>query len=161
MLSALREVGFDADHPTQIKVKNFLNRSKLFDMFWFDKWHVSPYYPTAHAIIACAGYMDSLVDQAISWIIETQNQNGSWGYYLPTAEETAYCLQALYIWRQNGGDVPQPVLLNGVKWLLEQCEPPYPPMWISKSLYCPELVIRSAILSALILAEQNSIEVVA
>jgi hypothetical protein len=32
---------------------------------------------------------------------------------------------------------------------------PYPWLWIGKSLYCPELVVESAILSALMLVEQG------
>jgi hypothetical protein len=33
-------------------------------------------------------------------------------------------------------------------------DPPYPPLWIGKSLYSPILVIRSAILGALAIASQ-------
>jgi len=57
-------------------------------------------------VIAAAGYADALVDNAAYWIIETQNEDGSWGYYISTAEETAYCLQALVIWKRSGHPVP-------------------------------------------------------
>jgi hypothetical protein len=34
-------------------------------------------------------------------------------------------------------------------------DPPYPPLWIGKSLYSPGLVVRSAILSALSMGLQE------
>ena len=46
-----------------------------------------------------ARYDDDLVEDAIYWILATQGRNGSWGYYMPTAEETAYCVQALAVCR--------------------------------------------------------------
>jgi hypothetical protein len=118
--------------------------------FWFDKWHVSPYYPTSHAIIACAGFCNELVTDAISWIVSTQNDDGSWGYYMPTAEETAYCLQALMTWKQCGQPVPSNVLRQGVEWLSGHMTPPYPPLWIGKCLYTPVLIVRATILSTLL-----------
>jgi halimadienyl-diphosphate synthase len=153
VLSALRQAGFGAEHPSVIKIVRFLEHSRNSQSFWFDKWHVSPYYTTAHAVIACEGLVDWLVDDAIHWILSTQNSDGSWGYYTPTAEETAYCLQALVIWKQRGRQVPEDVLAQGTAWLAKHAEPPYPPLWIGKCLYCPELVVRSAILSALMLSE--------
>jgi len=44
---------------------------------------------------------------------------------------------------------------GGARWLAEHAEGPYTPLWIGKSLYSPNLVVRSAILSALILADQG------
>jgi halimadienyl-diphosphate synthase len=155
VLSALRQAELGVQHPSIRKVLRFLRRAQTSQGFWFDKWHASPYYPTAHAIVACAGYGDDLVDDAISWILATQNADGSWGYYMPTAEETAYCLQALVVWRRHGGQVPGDVLRRGATWLADHTEPPYPPLWIGKCLYCPVLVVRSAVLSALMLLAQE------
>jgi hypothetical protein len=155
ILGALRHAGLDVAHPTAQKVLNFLSKLRAKETFWFDKWHASPYYATTQAIIACAGYADKLAHHSISWLLETQSEEGSWGYYLPTAEETAYCLQALSVWKRQGHPVPSDVLERGAAWLQEHKEPPYPPLWIGKCLYCPELVIRSAILSAIILVNQE------
>jgi halimadienyl-diphosphate synthase len=155
ILSALRQAGLKVEHPSVTKILQFLYRSQTLKLFWFDKWHASPYYSTAYAIIACAGYVDWLVDDAAYWILETQNPDGSWGYYMPTAEETAYCLQALVFWKRHGGQVPDEVLKRGAAWLADHAEPPYPPLWIGKCLYCPVLVVRSAILSALMLIAQE------
>ncbi len=89
------------------------------------------------------------------WILETQNEDGSWGYYIPTAEETAYCLQALVIWKRSGHPVPDEVLQRGAGWLTAHMDDPLPPLWIGKCLYCPVYVVRSAILSALMLVAQG------
>lgn len=155
VLGALRQAGFGVQHPPVRKVLRFLRRTQILQLFWFDKWHASPYYPTSHAVITSAGYDDDLIDDAVYWIVETQNQDGSWGYYMPTAEETAYCLQALVLWKRHGGQVPDDVLKRGAVWLADHTEPPYPPLWIGKCLYCPVRVVRSAILSALMLVVQE------
>jgi hypothetical protein len=94
----------------------------------------------------------------VSWILETQKPNGSWGFYnFSTAEETAYCLQALILWKRYGGKIPAGRIEQGSYWLANNCLPPYPPFWIDKSLYCPELLVQSSILSALALAEEEEI----
>lgn len=155
ILGALRKAGMPARHPKVQKVIRYLERVQTIRLFWFDKWHASPYYPTAHLVIAAAGYADELVDNAAYWIIETQNEDGSWGFYIPTAEETAYCLQALVIWKRSGHPVPDGVLKRGAGWLMAHMDEPLPPLWIGKCLYCPIHVVRSAILSALILVAQG------
>ena len=151
VLGALRQAGLKREHPVVQKVRYFLCQQQTTQKFWIGKWHISPYYPTSHAIIASAGYDDTLVEKAVDWILTTQNRDGSWGYYNPTAEETAYCLQALAIWKRHGQPVPDDVLQRGAIWLADHMDPPYPPLWIGKCLYCPTLVVRSAILSALML----------
>jgi halimadienyl-diphosphate synthase len=106
-------------------------------------------------VITAAGYADELLDNAVYWLIETQNEDGSWGFYIPTAEETAYCLQALVIWKRSGHPVPDGVLERGAAWLLAHMDDPLPPLWIGKCLYCPVYVVRSAVLSALMLVAQG------
>lgn len=155
MLGALRQAGLEVQHPLVQKVLLFLQRTQTLQLFWFDKWHASPYYTTGHAIVLCAGYAEELVQNAVYWILETQNANGSWGYYMPTAEETAYCLQALVIWKRHGHSIPDKVLKRGFLWLKDHTDPPYPPLWIGKCLYCPEWVVRAAILCTLALLDQE------
>jgi halimadienyl-diphosphate synthase len=155
LLGALRHAGYDSNQPVIRKIVNFLYQTRFLQMFWFDKWHSSPYYATSHAIIAAEQLTDDLVESAVDWILDTQNADGSWGYYVPTAEETAYCLQALLIWKRGGKPVPDDQIKKGLEWLDKHKDPPYPPLWIGKSLYSPELVVRSAILSALTLGLQE------
>jgi halimadienyl-diphosphate synthase len=153
VLGALAQAGLDRKNISVQKALSFLRRSRDRQLsFWADKWHSSPYYATSHAIIACAGIDNELVGESVEWILSTQNRNGSWGTYLPTAEETAYALQALWVWDQKVASVPKGAFNNGVRWLKENMDHPYPPLWIGKCLYGPNLVIRSAVISALALA---------
>src|SRR5258706_7465821 len=130
----------------------FYTRRRVKIHFWVDKWHSSPYYATAHAIIACAGLANELVGESVEWILKSQNANGSWGTYLSTAEETAYAIQALWVWNQKVARIPKAILKNGARWLKENMNNPYPPLWIGQCLYSPNLVIRSAVISALALS---------
>jgi halimadienyl-diphosphate synthase len=150
-LGALRRAGVGVDDSSVQKVLRFLDKRSHSQTFWSDKWHISPYYATSHLVIVCAGFADSFVQKAVDWMCETQHANGSWGYYMSTAEETAYCLQALSVWKRSGGKVPENILKNGAQWLLDNISRPYPSLWIGKCLYSPYLVVRSAILSALML----------
>ncbi|MBI5959407.1 MAG: cyclase [Chloroflexi bacterium] len=155
ILGALREAGLGIDDSRVFKIVLFLRRVQTMKLFWFDKWHTSPYYSTAHAIMNVVGLDDTTLEDAVYWILETQNPDGSWGYYMPTAEETAYCLQALAIWKRHGHTVPESALKRGATWLADHADPPYPPLWIVKCLYSPIHLVRSAILSALMLVEQG------
>lgn len=152
ILGALRQVGCESGHPAVRKIIHFLRSMRISDAYWFDKWHASPYYATAHAVIACAEYESGLAASAIDWLLSTQRKDGSWGYYLPTAEETAYALQALCCWQRSGGRVPKSSIERGAGWLEDHVDPPYPPLWIGKCLYSPYLVVLSSILSALTLS---------
>lgn len=153
ILDALRQAGLSNKISSIQKILAFLYRAKGENAYWVDKWHASPYYPTAHAVMACACFDPELVADSVEWILKTQNKDGSWGTYLPTAEETAYALQALWFWNENVAKVPKSVFRNGARWLHEHLDQPYPPLWIGKCLYNPRLVIRSAVISALSLIE--------
>jgi halimadienyl-diphosphate synthase len=153
VLSALQQAGLSAKNSSVQKIIQFLRKSRGQNPFWLDKWHSSSYYATAHAVIACAGLANDVVDESIQWLLRTQNANGSWGTYLATAEETAYAMQALSIWNEKVARIPKAVIKNGAHWLKANMNKPYPPLWIGKCLYSPNLVIRSAVISALALAQ--------
>jgi halimadienyl-diphosphate synthase len=155
MLGALRQARLEVENPSVQKIIRFLQSAQIDRTFWFDKWHASPYYATTHAVIACSGYADELARTAVDWILETQLRDGAWGFYpgMPTAEETAYCLQALALWQRSGHSLPGNVLQQGKVWLVDHMDEKYPPLWPGKCLYCPDLIVRSAVLSALKLVE--------
>ncbi len=154
-LGALRESGYPLDDPHVQRALGFLKAAQHSEGYWTDKWHASAYYTTAHAILVCAGYCEDLVRRSVAWILGAQHHEGGWGFFgRPTAEETAYCLQALSVWRQfHKEDVPAQVLRFGADWLRAHAEPPYPPLWIAKSLYVSYWVARAEIASALALVE--------
>ncbi|MBN2501646.1 MAG: hypothetical protein JXB38_12765 [Anaerolineales bacterium] len=154
VLSALRQAGLTKNDPIVTTVRNYLSASRLENSYWNDKWHISPYYTTSHAVIAAAGYDSELSDPAAHWLLANQDEQGGWGFYLPTAEETAYALQALAIWKQHGGNIPADTIQKGRTWLIEHANDVHPFLWIGKSLYMPTLVIETAIQSALAITEQ-------
>jgi halimadienyl-diphosphate synthase len=155
VLGALRQAGYEANHPSIKKIIAFLCRSQNKDGYWFDKWNISPYYTTSHAIIASHGINDELCENAIKWILDTQKPDGSWGFYgFSTTEETAYCIQVLAIWHKHFKKLPKGKLLMAQNWLTGHMQQAHHPLWIDKSLYCPNLVVESVILSALWLAEE-------
>jgi halimadienyl-diphosphate synthase len=153
-LSALRQAGFESEHPTVQKILRFLDRMRTADGYWTDPSHYSPYYPTAKAIMVNAGWRAGDMQPALHWVQSTIHPDGSWGTEQGTAEETAYSLQALCIWKKAGGEVPNELLRRGFDWLQAHREDSYIPLWIGKCLYLPDLIVRSAVLSALMLAEE-------
>jgi halimadienyl-diphosphate synthase len=154
-LGLFGHLGHSSTHPAVMKILEFLRSLQYVDGYWFDKWHTSPYYTTSHAVMACCGYDDDTAQKAVDWILRSQRANGSWGFYdFSTAEETAYCIQALFAWYQHGKSIPKERFKLAESWLVEHSHDAFVPMWIDKSLYCPELIVRSAILSAIELAGQ-------
>ncbi len=154
-LEAFRQTGLERDHPAVQKILRFLYANREANGYWLDKWHISPYYTTAHIIIAAMDYDRELAASAVDWILKTRSPKGSWGFFMPTAEETAYALQALCYWRRKGGQLPRQIIQESSAWLADHTEPPYPPFWISKTLYYSEWVVRAEILSALMMAAQS------
>lgn len=153
MLGAFKAAGLEKNHPLIKKALSFIRQTRIENKYWIDKWNLSPYYTTSHAIILAKGYDDDLCSQSVEWILNSQKADGSWGGYgFSTAEETAYCIQALAIWRKHGGEIPKGRIEQAVFWLKKNSELPYPSLWIGKSLYCPENLVKILIESALRLA---------
>ena len=119
--------------------------------FWWDKWHASPYYVSGAGLSALHGIADDLARSRYKWILRTQNENGGWGYLeRSTAEETAYCLQALLYWDRHVERVEASRLDAAAAFLSRHMyDPTHVPLWIGKSLYTPYYPVKAAILSAL------------
>lgn len=134
----------------------FMRRTRSLDAFWFDKWHASPYYVTTHAILALLAYDHKLIENAVYWLLHSQNPDGSWGHYdSPTIEESAYCLQALAACRAAGLPIPRDNLDRAAHFVakgVDDCD--YPPLWIAKTLFCPQYIVESSILGALAMYQQ-------
>jgi halimadienyl-diphosphate synthase len=157
LLAALRcAPPFPGREAAMRKIIGALARRSSTDHFWVDSRHASPYYATSHAVLALGGEL-SMTGEAVGWIERTQRPDGSWGYFQSsTAEETAYCLQALVCHRRSGGQVSAEAIKRGGRWLAETrpaAPYDYQPLWMGKSLYTPTRVVHAAVLSALILSE--------
>ncbi len=152
LLLALREAGDESRSAAWIeKVLSVLQRTDENGSFWWDKWHASPYYATAASLTGLHGVADDLARSRLKWILRTQNDDGGWGYLgESTAEETAYCLEALLAWDRTVERIPPPVLDEAAAYLWEHMSDRYHvPLWIGKSLYTPRLPVKAAVLGAL------------
>ena len=139
------------------KVIDFLRRTQIYGAFWLDKWHTSPYYTTAHAIITALDVAPELIGDGITWLVQTQRPDGSWGALQGTAEETAYALQALTAYKRRGGKVLPTTLQQGLAYLEKSVEKhgsSYPLLWVSKTLYSPKWVVHSAVLGAMLMTHE-------
>ena len=132
------------------KALKFLGRRMSNQGYWIDKWHISPYYATSHAVIAVLRVDPQIAEAAIDWIISTQNPDGSWGIAGGSHEETAYALQAL-LYYDRYERVDSDIIERGISYLstYDDKRVKLPALWIGKGLYCPENVVKSAIYSAL------------
>jgi halimadienyl-diphosphate synthase len=160
---ALEALHVMPDYPNRREVQEqiivTLLDKRVYELYWIDKWHASPYYATTHAVVALLAeghYLEHAYQPAIDWLLHTQNDDGSWGYFqVGTVEETAYALTALLYYSQHHS-VDRAILQRGAAYLA-RChdgqESLYPELWIGKDLYAPYDVVRSAVLSALILYE--------
>lgn len=153
------------DHPQFEKWSNKIVRMLMTHdregYFWFDKWHISPYYPTTYAIpilhmmgvqpLGASMLGDDKLARRVKWLLKTQQRDGGWGYYgSSTAEETAYSLQALVYWHTQVERMDL-VPLHTAAAFLRKCGPleHQPALWIGKGLYTPYKVVSSAVLMAL------------
>jgi hypothetical protein len=138
------------------KVVNVLAQADHNGAFWWDKWHVSPYYLTSSAIVALEGLANDLARTRIQWIQKTQHRDYGWGYMgESTPEETAYCLQALLYWNRVVEPVNPVILDHAAQYLADHIsDKSFTPLWIGKSLYAPYFPIKSAILGAMSMYQQ-------
>lgn len=155
-LAALTRCPAYPNHDGAIaKVLSFLDAARVHGTYWFDKWHISPYYATGHAVVALsetpwehAGRTRPMVEAAVEWLLETQNEDGSWGFYeTPTAEETAYALLALR--HAASGDIRIAAsAAAGLDFLAMSTRLTRPALWIDKCLYYPHTIVTAAIEAA-------------
>lgn len=155
----LRVPGYPEVQATIRRIVEYLIDQQIDGLYWIDKWHISPYYATAHVIRVLDELptgererIEPTIARAREWLRQTQNSDGSWGFYgQSTAEETAYALLALAHGEHgqcSPGDRRRCAL--GVQYLhtVQSREHPLPPLWIDKCLYTPTLVVGAAIEAA-------------
>jgi halimadienyl-diphosphate synthase len=141
------------------KLVRFIKKEMCPDGFWIDKWHVSSYYPTSHAVIALSTVDQSLAQRAVSWLLETQNENGMWGKNGGTLEETSYAVQALMYYHQHVESIDVDKVARAVSVLNMGGFAPVLNMadlWIGKVLYTPIRVLWSSVASARFMARAGN-----
>ena len=148
-----------ADFPRRddmlLKALNILGRD-LTTEYIVDKWHVSPYYSTSHAIIGLIGLSDNIITKQIAWLLKTQRADGSWSFYpnLPGAavEETAYALLALMMIFEKKGNISFKVIERGMGYLEKHytSAEALPSLWIHKCLYNPYHIVEAVVLSTMV-----------
>ena len=153
IIHALQELaGFPRKAELMTKALTILNQT-LKSVSIVDKWHVSPYYSTAHAIISLAGFRDDLIQNQIRWLLNTQREDGRWTHYPahPKAaiEETAHVLLALMTIYETNGSVSFRTIERGYRYLEKhyRCPEEIPAMWVNKGLYNPYHIVEAIILS--------------
>ncbi len=166
-IHALETISLFPEYPdrnnSRDRVLAFLLGSRIFDTYWVDKWHASPYYATAHVLIGITRATPRILaecSRTVDWLVHTQRDDGSWGFFdRGTVEETAYTLTAL-IYCSRLFPIDRDLLRKGVEYILtetegEFCDYDYPPIWIGKPLYVPYDVVSAAVLAALILYQET------
>jgi len=140
----------------QHKIVGFLRDAHVDGAYWFDKWHSSPLYATAHAVFALTAAAPDLCRAAVAWLRDTQRPDGSWGWYKQgTPEETAYAVQA-WMSASDALQAEHPVDLPRARAYLQTTGGvPPTPLWIGKALYAPLNVVASAILAARALLDRR------
>jgi hypothetical protein len=139
------------------RVITMLLAERKYQSYWIDKWHASPLYATSHVLISLLHSNEPLVSECIGsvdWLVHVQRSDGSWGHFdRGTAEETAYALLALLHYHRRFGMVDAGVLTRGAAylWRAAEVDGTYPDLWIAKSLFAPQGVVRAAILAAMLL----------
>jgi len=132
------------------KIIKFLYNEREQQSYWIDKWNISPYYCTSLALEAIGNLDEALSNNALDWILKTQNYDGSWGQKMGTLEETAYALIALIHYHVNIEKIDDELIKNGLRYLEDNYQrQQFPELWIGKGLYCPKNVAKASVLAAL------------
>jgi halimadienyl-diphosphate synthase len=145
------------------EISAWLRDQQQADGSWQDKWHASPYYATVQCAVSLARYggagSAAAVSKAVTWVLNTQRPDGSWGVWTGTQEETAYAVQILLLatppWTD---DLTARAAARGCVYLLRskpERSDPFPALWHDKDLYTPIRVVRAERLSALYLGHAD------
>jgi halimadienyl-diphosphate synthase len=143
-------------------ISGWLRDCQETDGSWWDKWHASPYYATACCATALHRYSRdasaALISRTVEWLLGSQREDGSWGRWSGTYEETAYAVQTLmHTWAARADSAVEQAAARGCVFLQRSVEDPqHPQLWHGKDLYTPLRVVHAEGLAALHLAYTNS-----
>jgi hypothetical protein len=158
VLEALEFIPEEHRPRVREKILGYLMGERRGCAYWHDKWHASAYYPTTRALAVLSAYLPEEVEATLNWLLATQREDGSWGQYCPTTEETSLVLLALLAHHRNRRRLPREPLRAAARRLAEAERPPergYPELWMGKTLYAPAFAIQASRISALALYEDT------
>ncbi|MGW0999527.1 hypothetical protein ACWD5V_40925 [Streptomyces sp. NPDC002523] len=147
--------------PARVGLLEHLLATQLPDGHWEDKWHASPHYATHCAVEALARFGGDLarpaVERALRWTLERRRDDGSWGEWGGTLEETALAVLTL-----TADSAPAHVLVSAREFLAEHADAPAgsalrTPMWQGKELYEPHRIVHTTVLAARIRAKDPAL----
>ncbi|MFD9497761.1 prenyltransferase/squalene oxidase repeat-containing protein [Streptomyces sp. NPDC060035] len=143
------------DDPRSDKLCDWLIGQQRTEGHWTDKWHASPYYSTERCVSALAQHgghhATAAVAQAAAWTADTQRDDGSWGVWGGTAEETAYAVKILLSAAPPAPGPRQVRALVRAEAYLDaavDARAQHPALWHDKTLYAPDAMIEAEILCA-------------
>jgi len=127
------------------------------DGTWCDKWHASPYYATERCVTALAGHTGPTTRDALrsaaDWVLAARNDDGSWGVWGGTAEETAYAVNILLSSPDHADrpEVAQALELaeNILSEAVHSVGHHHPALWHDKTLYAPQAMVQAEVIAAL------------
>ncbi|SCL69868.1 Prenyltransferase and squalene oxidase repeat-containing protein [Micromonospora citrea] len=156
---AVRDPGAARYRRAVDRLTRVLRERQEADGSWHDRWHASPYYATACCVLALTesthhGDRAGAVDRAVCWVLANQRDDGSWGRWEGTAEETAYALQILLAVPSNEPAVVDAVLRGHAYLRARVGRREHPPLWYGKELYCPTTIVRAAVVGAVHIAHR-------
>ena len=135
-------------------VARWLEDHQRDDGSWLDKWHASPFYATFTCVRALdqfhAGAASAAATRARAWVLECQHDDGSWGIWGGSPEETAYAIRILA--RSRAGARTVRAVARACDFLDGWGNAEHPPLWHDKDLYAPTVVVDAAVVAAQALA---------
>lgn len=137
--------------PRTNKLRDWLIGRQRPEGTWPDKWHASPYYATARCVSALRRYGEdhaaAAVEAAVAWAVDTQRDDGSWGVWGGTAEETAYAAQILLSTAERQPRHARALHLAETYLNGGTSTGHHPALWHDKTLYAPGAMIEAEVLA--------------
>ncbi|MFD8589889.1 prenyltransferase [Streptomyces sp. NPDC059637] len=150
----LRPAARSVHHPRMDLVRDWLLEQQT-DGAWTDKWHASPYYATERCVRALLGHAGPgtrrATRAAVDWVLAGQHDDGTWGIWGGTAEETAYAVKILLLAAPASSIQPSwRTALQRAENALDDWDTRHQPpaLWHDKTLYAPTAMIQAEILAA-------------
>ncbi|KNE83394.1 hypothetical protein ADZ36_05630 [Streptomyces fradiae] len=144
-----------AHRPRAHQVREWLLEQQQSCGAWTDKWHASPYYATQRCVAALASHggpcaLDA-VRSAASWVLASQHDDGTWGVWGGTAEETAYAVKILLTVvasHQPGYDRALEQAETVLEAAISTPDHRHPALWHDKTLYAPQAIVQAEVMAA-------------